>query len=507
MRAMKGASVYHKIKALRAEYSIRDCARELDISINTVQKYAQMSLDEASASIGQQQRRSQFDEARVYILEELGEFPKITATKLLRKVKEHSPCITAKERAFRKYLAPLRKSVEPEQKIRHYEPVLDMEPGHQVQVDMGEQEVCQDKDGHTFKIYFISFVFSYSRMGCVLFQGRPYNTASFIEAHKEAFDYFGGVAKEYVYDQTRLVVINEKYREVYFNEQFHQFALKYEFTPKVCEGYDPQSKGKVERFIRYVKEDFLYGEYFSGIDDMRKGSLIWLDEVANCRIHATTKRQPIKMFEEERLLLNQCYLGLKTPDRRWVDKVGLISFDGNKFSVPYTYQRKDVAVLGEDTQLIICDIDTSEEIARHEIPEGKGHIIKNNNHYRDYRKSVESLTAEALKLFEAIEGSAELIERIKCDNPKIMRDQLRGLMHLLSKYKEELWKEAMPLFLSLPQIRARLLESILLSYKNRHQLIQIEKARFISTTSQCEPQTSALDRSLDKYMEVINHAD
>ena len=95
---MKGASVYHKIKALRAEYSIRDCARELDISINTVQKYAQMSLEEASVSIGQQQRRSQFDEVRAYILEELEEFSRITATKLLRKVKARYPSITSQER-------------------------------------------------------------------------------------------------------------------------------------------------------------------------------------------------------------------------------------------------------------------------------------------------------------------------------------------------------------------------------------------------------------------------
>ena len=83
-----------------------------------------------------------------------------------------------------------------------------------------------------------------------------YDTATFIIAHQQAFSYFGGVAKEYVYDQTKLVVINERYREVLLNEPFHQFALAHDFGVHVCEGYDPQSKGKVERSVRYVKEDF-----------------------------------------------------------------------------------------------------------------------------------------------------------------------------------------------------------------------------------------------------------
>ncbi|TVM01579.1 MAG: transposase, partial [Candidatus Brocadia sp. WS118] len=68
---MKGAEVYHQIKALRRQYSLRDCADRLGISVNTVSKYDQMSLEEASCYFAQGQRVSQFDEARAFIIEEL----------------------------------------------------------------------------------------------------------------------------------------------------------------------------------------------------------------------------------------------------------------------------------------------------------------------------------------------------------------------------------------------------------------------------------------------------
>lgn len=497
---MIGVPVYHKIKALREGHSIRDCARRLDISPATVSKYAQLSLEEACSSVGCHQRSSQFDPARDYILKQLSLFPRISAVKLLRKVKERYPEICAKERAFRNYIAPLRKAAAPEN-IRYYEPVLDMEPGRQVQVDIGEEWVERDSSGSRFKVYFVSFVFSYSRKQYVYFQGGPYNTESFIKAHIEAFRYFGGIAKEYVYDQTKFVVITEKYREVFFNERFHQFALKYELSPRVCEGYDPESKGKVERSIGYVKADFLYGDYFIDVPDVRKGSLHWLNEVANCRLHATTKRRPVDMFEEERSHLNQRVDLLDGRPTRWADKTGLISFEGNKFSVPYQYQRKEVWVLKVENILIIKDKNSGEQIATHEIPPGRGHIIKNNNHYRDYRKSVETLTYEALTLFEELPGGSELVERIKADNPKIMRDQLRALAHLRRKYSLELWQAAMPTLRNLPHLRATLIESILDSYQQRQCISQIESDSPLSAID--HHKTSSLERSLDCYMEVI----
>lgn len=546
---MKGATVYHQIKSLSKEYPLRDCAEKLGISVNTVRKYAGMDLQEASAYLERVKRRSQYDVAREFILEYLERFPEIKATKLLRKVKEKYPQITGQVRGFRKYIAPLRGMVQGGE-FRHYAPVLDMQPGVQVQVDIGEEQVCRlapsgsapspeglvglpagdlapaciGQAGKTpkglrrskqagsehFKAYFISFVFSYSRKGFVTFRGRCYDTESFIAAHLEAFAFFGGIAEEYVYDQTKLVVIEERYREVFFNERFHQFALKYGFRIRVCEGYDPQSKGKVERFIGYVKQDFLYGDFFADIASLNAASKVWLDEVANVRIHSITGRRPAEMFIEEQPFLRPFENPEAALSTRLVDKTGLISYRGNKYSVPYTYQRCQVEVREKEGKLIIYEPGQDKEIARHFLAGGRGNILKNNNHYRDYRTSIEELSRQAAAMFEGSihgdEGWAEfveaLIERIKADNPAIARDQLRGLMKLGKQFKPEIWEAAIETILNLPVLRVTVIESILILYRDRHKAARIDASLHEVTVLE----TSTLDRDIQIYMEVINHA-
>jgi len=69
--------------------------------------------------------------------------------------------------------------------------------------------------------------------------------------------------QECIYDQTKLVVIHEIFRELELNQRFHQYATTAGFHIRVCEGYDPESKGKVESGVKYVKQNGLYGETFT----------------------------------------------------------------------------------------------------------------------------------------------------------------------------------------------------------------------------------------------------
>ena len=237
------------------------------------------------------------------------------------------------------------------------------------------------------------FVLSYSRMMHISYQTRPYNTEDFIKSHIEANTYFGGIAKEYVYDQTKLVAIHEKYREVLFNKKFYQFAIKCGFEARVCEGYDPESKGKVERCVGYIKDSFFRGEKFNNIEEVRSSGREWLDTVANVRIHGTTKRKPLEMFIKEKdNLSSPKYVAIIDKDYRQVDKIGLISVKGNKYSVPFQYQRKKVAVQQNKKTIEIFDLETGKLAASHTVPDTKGNIIKNNNHYRDYRESTDKIS-------------------------------------------------------------------------------------------------------------------
>lgn len=496
--------MYCRIKTLTENNSIRECASRLGISPVTVHKYAQMDMKEANQYFTNRRRRSQFDRALGFILDKLEEDHRISAVKLHRKIKERHPEIEAGVRAFRDYLRPLKESFRNE-KIRHYEPVLDMLPGKQMQVDGGEIQASLSGSDEHLKVYFWVFVLSYSRMMFVNFQARPYNTSDFIKAHIQANNFFGGIAEEYVYDQTKLVAISEQYREVLYNNDFYQFAMRCGFTPHVCEGYDPESKGKVERAVGYVKDSFFCGDSFTGIEHIRTEGIEWLNNIANVRIHATTRRKPIDMFREEKKhLLKANFMEVTKINIRAVDKTGLISFRGNKYSVPFEYQRKQVFLKVEERILKIYDLKDHEQIASHAISLAKGDIIINNNHYRNFKKTIGQLLEETEKAFFDIAFSELIISRVRQQNPKIIRDQLRGLQKLRRQYSTAVWNKAVDTLKDLPVLSCSRIKKALERVKNKQQLPTMGNNSNALACLYAETDrtiaTSSLDRPLESYL-------
>ena len=134
-----------------------------------------------------------------------------------------------------------------------------MIPGEQCQVDGGELRGVMIGGVET-TVYFMVFVLSYSRLMHVSVSARPIDTDTLIRQHDAAFRYFGGMPQECVYDQTKLVVISETFRELKLNQRFHQYATAAGFHIRACEGYDPESKGKVEAGVKYVKHRFIRRE-------------------------------------------------------------------------------------------------------------------------------------------------------------------------------------------------------------------------------------------------------
>ena len=242
----------HKIKAMYDEgkgYSKKQIARELSISRKTVRKYLLMGEEEISEYLQDTERQKRLDKYREYIVHLLQTYPKLTATKIKRKLEGKTGEERASERTYRNYVKGLKDTIAVKQR-RYYEPVIDMVAGVQCQVDPGEIRGVLI-GGVATTIYFAVFVLSYSRLMHVVVSDRPINTSLFIQMHNEAFGLFGGLAEECVYDQTKLVVIKEEYRETWLNEEFSRYAACAGFDIRVCEGYDPESKGKVESGVKY----------------------------------------------------------------------------------------------------------------------------------------------------------------------------------------------------------------------------------------------------------------
>ena len=493
---MKGVSMYHTVKTFSLnEMSQRKIAKHLKISKTTVNKYLNLNAEEDLEKLIKVKRPSQFDIAIGFILRQLNDFPSIRSSKLYRQVIEKYPSITAQPRAFRKYVMRLRKNISSKHQ-RFYHPVIDHIPGHQIQVDPGQSYV-QRTDGKGFTVYFVAFVLSYSRKVFVHFQTTPYNTTDFINAHLQAFQYYESVAFEYVYDQTKLVVIKENYREVWLNEKFHQFALKSGFEVRVCEGYDPESKGKVERVVQEVKQDFLYGEYFNNIEAVRKESIAWLEFIGN-RLHSTTNEKPDVLFMAELAKMKPWHL--INDEERKVDKVGLISYYGNKYSVPFIYQQRTVLIRESMGILLIIDLNTKSIIAKHPVSQEKNQIIKNNNHYRDFTQDLKDLISEAKTTLLNYNKGDLLVDKLVKDNPKISRDQVRGLLKLHKNNQELNWNLIISNSLQLMQIRASRVENIITELKRISLLEEINK----TSKEKNKITTSSIQRSLDVYLEVLN---
>ena len=145
---------------------------------------------------------------------------------------------------------------------------------------------------------------------------------------------------------------------VVYNRTLIDLARHFGFHPKACRPYRAQTKGKVERPFRYIRQGLLPGGKLPIFDDLNAQLRHWLDTVADPRTHATTKRVVSEAFAEEQTALRQLplvpYRAVLKLERR-VSHDGMISVGGNAYSVPDTARRRvlDVHCLIDEVQIFV----------------------------------------------------------------------------------------------------------------------------------------------------------
>jgi hypothetical protein len=196
-----------------------------------------------------------------------------------------------------------------------------------------------------------------------------------MRCHSAAFTALGGVPEQILYDRMRTVFSREDPAagHIVYNRTLMAFARHYGYLPKACQPYRAKTKGKVERPYRYIREDFFLGRRFRNLDDLNAQFRQWLDEVANVRTHATTKRVVAEHFAEEQPKLRglpagpfQAVLRLE----RRITRDGMVSVDGNLYSVPDTTRRRVVEVHSMADELRI--LEEGQVIAVHAVIDGRG---------------------------------------------------------------------------------------------------------------------------------------
>ena len=389
---------------------------------------------------------------------------------------------------------------------RAYNQVEQLPYGHQGQVDFGEYNMT-DVDGHRKKVYFFAMVLSRSRFKFVIFNEHPFTTEAAIAAHEAAFAFLGGYPGELVYDQDKVLLTDENKGDLIFTDAFRAYLQSRPFKVRFCRKSDPQSKGKIENVIKYVKYNFLRGRLYYGIPRLNDQAIDWLGRTANAKEHATTMKIPAMEWELERvhlIPLKQPFAIVRDNPVYNVTKDNVIHFKGCTYSVPDdTFQKPktEVVVSQQDGCLIICNT-AGEEIVRYTISLLKGQQVRNNNHKRDHSKKVKELIAGALKLFTDQENALGYLENIHKQMPRYARDQISMVASAGKKYTTQQMDQTLAYCLENNLPRAVDFEPVLLSIKKQMatpQALTKEVDRLQNSKYRIQPQTS----SISDYKQIL----
>lgn len=301
------------------------------------------------------------------------------ATKLFNELKARG--YTGSYSSVNRFIQPMRSTFNQVQSA--YER-FETPPGYQSQVDWGTSSVMIA--GQLTKVQIFVMVLGYSRSLYVSFTENQ-KLDTLIDCHLRAFEWFGGMTSEILYDNMKTVVDKRENGLPLINNAFSDFAKLQGFNPRICEPYRPQTKGKVESGVKYVKKSFLKGEAFESYEHLNNCVLKWIGEIADERIHGTTHRKPSESFMLEQPAL-QPFKHMELPRIQMPRKVGkdaLVSYKGSRYSVPWQYASKDVVL--EETKDHQVSIYSNEKLlATHDISALPHQVVSDKKHYEGLRK-------------------------------------------------------------------------------------------------------------------------
>jgi transposase len=159
--------------------------------------------------------------------------------------------------------------------VRVYQMVEETAYGMQAQVDFGEYNL-RDNHGKRVKVFFFTMVLSRSRYKYVWFSIERFTAEIAILAHEKAFIFIGGITDVIVYDQDRVFIVDENKGDIILTDRFKAYTRERKFKLHFCRKLDPESKGKVENVIKYVKQNFLYNRPFEDIEVLNAQAVIYI---------------------------------------------------------------------------------------------------------------------------------------------------------------------------------------------------------------------------------------
>ena len=348
--------------------SVSEIAKQLGIDRKTVRRYMN---SEKVPRPSHRKRKSKLDPVRPIIKILIDKY-NLSAVRILEEIRRWG---------YDGQISILRDCCKTLRKERSIKAVyrFETEPGRQAQVDFGSFGSIE-VDGRHRKLYCFSYVLGYSRFRYVEFT-TDISTQPLIKLHMNAFRHTGGITSEILYDNMKQVVIERKIKakESTFNSYFMAFSDHYGFTVRLCYPNRPQTKGKVENSIKFIRNNFFNGREFSSLLDINAQCSQWLDRV-NSTVHGTTGRVPMEAVKEEHLSsmdkIPEFKYVIKT--ERKVSRECFVHYNGNRYSVHWKHAGR-IASLEEETGIL--KIVVGQDVYEHDILPGTGRISRKQEHF------------------------------------------------------------------------------------------------------------------------------
>jgi transposase len=385
--------MWYKCKELlEKKLSKAQISRELGIDVKTVRRYLGMSHEDFLSSQSYQRMYIHIlDPYEDYVKSSLELQNDLSSSQIHDWLRERYPNLPkVNNKTVFNFVKHIRLKYNIDKSIksipRQYGKVEETAFGEFAQADFGEMWMKYE-DGRKLKVYFFVMVMSSSRKKYVFFSRTPFTSELAVYAHEKAFEYYGGKPKKIIYDQDSVLIHDENLGDCILTKAFQAFVNQEHFECVFCRKADPESKGKVENAVKYVKYNFLRGRRFVSIDQLYEEGIRWLSRTANGLPHCGTLLIPDEVFEKEKAYLTPYYhtpMMPEKPIREYsVRKNNVIEYHGNSYSLPYgTYSGHGSTVwLNEkDDNLELYDKETGKQIVVHKLSMGKGKYILEPSH-------------------------------------------------------------------------------------------------------------------------------
>jgi transposase len=405
------------------KWTIRRIARHLHLGRRTVAKY----LAKPAQTPVHRTRTSKLDPFKPTIQEWLQQDPSATGSVIRQRLQARG--FAGGKTIVRDYVYALRQDTKDRRAYVRMEPA----PGERFEIDWGHFGALI-YDGSPRKLYAFCLVECHSRKMYLEFtHSQTFETL--VRCHIHAFDVMGGVVRELWFDNMSTVVAEHDGNLVRFHPRFLAFAREYGFIPRACHVGAAWEKGKVERAIGYVRQNFWPLRSFAGLSDVNAQAHQWLRDVANQRRHRETGQTPEERFRPEALLL----LPSIAPDYRdqsdvLVHKDLRLAFDGNRYCVPPRYVGRRLTVKADSSALTIYD--QHQEIVSYPRSWRRGQTFGAERFQKELLSAMAAAhrSAEQQRLVALLGPASELYLARLAHTDRSLARQVRELLVLVRDY-------------------------------------------------------------------------